>query len=209
MVPIGFGGSAPVSRVSLLFVCLGFCLPHRFRSFFSLSLHVWRRLSCWVLEFCVLSRLESREEEEEERRRRRIRKGQQSWNLRISKLFQKRTSTACPPWSTNFKSVTGLSLSYAGSFDPVGFSFFSFLGLWSMFSSSRPYSWRGLKTQSELRVQLELHLAFKFRVEFGLITSFTNVLSLFCPMRVSTQLQRVITGSIRSPNCAHSTSSLG
>jgi hypothetical protein len=105
--------------------------------------------------------------------------------------------------------VTGLSLSYAGSFDPVGFSFFSFLGLWSMFSSSRPYSWRGLKTQSELRVQLELHLAFKFRVEFGLITSFTNVLSLFCPMRVSTQLQRVITGSIRSPNCAHSTSSLG
>jgi hypothetical protein len=48
------------------------------------------------LEFCVLSRLESREEEEE-RRRRRLRKGQQSWNLRISKLFQKRTSTACPP----------------------------------------------------------------------------------------------------------------
>jgi hypothetical protein len=159
------------------------------------------------LEFCVLSRLESTEEEEE--RRRRIRKGQQSWNLRISKLFQKRISTACPQWSTNFKSVTGLSLSYAGSFDPVGFSFFSFLGLWSIFSSSRPYSWRGLKTQSKLRVQLGLRLALKFRVEFEFITSITNVLSLFCPMRVSTQLQCVVTGSIRRPNCAHCTSSLG
>ncbi len=127
MVPIGLGGAAPVSRVSLLFVCLGFCLPHRFRSFLPLLLHVYLslrhacprpRLPCWVLDFCVLSRLESREEEEERRRirRRRIRKGQQSWNLRISKLFQMRTSTACPPWSTNFKSVTGLSFSFAASF---------------------------------------------------------------------------------------------
>ncbi len=60
---------------------------------FFLSFAVACVTSLGLLSFGVLRS----EQAGEQGGRRRIRKGQQSWNLRISKLFQKRTSTACPP----------------------------------------------------------------------------------------------------------------